>query len=134
MNTLAADIKPNAGRTQRYAMPAWIYSHPAMAALEHERILRPSWQIVCHQNSIPKAGDFVTFEIGPDSVVVVRDKDGSIRASRARNYGTSGSISASASRASLNRLQALQWTRTHRGGSFQNGVALGSPHPGTREH
>lgn len=80
MNTLAADTHAPEARTQRYAMPAWIYSHPAMAALEHERILRPSWQIVCHQNSIPRAGDFVTFEIGPDSVVVVRDKDGSIRA------------------------------------------------------
>ena len=55
MNT-AAELKP----TSRFAMPAWIYSHPEMARLEHERILRPSWQIVCHVNSIPKAGDFVT--------------------------------------------------------------------------
>ena len=75
MNT-AAELKP----TSRFAMPAWIYSHPEMARLEHERILRPSWQIVCHVNSIPKAGDFVTLEMGPDSVVVIRDKDGSIQA------------------------------------------------------
>ncbi len=67
-------------RVQRHAMPAWIYSHPELARLEHERILRPSWQIVCHVNSIPKAGDFVTLEMGPDSVVVIRDKEGQIQA------------------------------------------------------
>ncbi len=65
---------------QGHAMPAWIYSHPEMARLEHDRILRPSWQIVCHVSSIPKAGDFVTLEIGPDSVVALRDKEGQVRA------------------------------------------------------
>lgn len=59
----------------RFAMPAWVYGHPEVARLEHERILRPSWQVVCHVNSIPRAGDFVTLELGPDSVVVIRDRD-----------------------------------------------------------
>ena len=60
-------------------MPAWVYSHPGLAALEIERILMPSWQIVCHQNSIPTAGDYETFDLGPESVFVLRDKDGSIK-------------------------------------------------------
>jgi phenylpropionate dioxygenase-like ring-hydroxylating dioxygenase large terminal subunit len=57
-----------------------VYSHPALARLEIERILKPSWQIVCHVNSIPRAGDYETFELGSESVFVLRDRDGSIRA------------------------------------------------------
>lgn len=80
MNTAVADLDTAPLRTQRYAMPAWIYSHPSLAALEHERIFKPSWQIVCHQNAIPNPGDFVTFELGPESIVVLRDKEGDVRA------------------------------------------------------
>ncbi len=61
------------------ALPAWVYNHAELARLELERILLPSWQIVCHVNSIPKAGDYETFDLGPESVMVLRDRDGSIR-------------------------------------------------------
>lgn len=62
-----------------HAMPAWIYNHPQMTRLEMERILKPSWQIACHVNSVPKAGDYVSFQIGPESVFVMRDRTGAIR-------------------------------------------------------
>src|SRR5258708_7323075 len=62
------------------ALPAWVYSHPELARLERERILMPSWQIVCHLNPMPRAGDYHTFDLGPESVLVVRDRGGSIRA------------------------------------------------------
>jgi phenylpropionate dioxygenase-like ring-hydroxylating dioxygenase large terminal subunit len=62
------------------ALPAWVYDNAELTRLELERILKPSWQIVCHASSIPKAGDFVTFDLGPESVVVLRDKTGAIRA------------------------------------------------------
>jgi phenylpropionate dioxygenase-like ring-hydroxylating dioxygenase large terminal subunit len=62
------------------ALPAWVYNHAQMTRLEHERILMPSWQIVCHVNSIPNSGDYETFDLGPESVLVLRDRDGSIRA------------------------------------------------------
>ena len=44
----------------------------------------PSWQIVCHVNKIPRPGDYETFDLGPESVFVVRDKDGSIERSTKR--------------------------------------------------
>ncbi len=50
-----------------------------MTRLEYERILKPSWQIVCHVNSIPNPGDFVAVELGSDSVVAVRTSQGTIR-------------------------------------------------------
>ena len=62
------------------ALPAWVYSHPKLGALEIERVLMPSWQIVCHVNSIPRPGDYETLDLGSESVFVVRDKDGSIKA------------------------------------------------------
>ncbi|MFI4890429.1 MAG: aromatic ring-hydroxylating dioxygenase subunit alpha [Steroidobacterales bacterium] len=62
------------------AMPAWAYSHPDLQRLELERVLLPSWQIVCHVNSIPAPGDYLTFDLGPESVIVLRGRDGTIRA------------------------------------------------------
>lgn len=62
------------------AMPAWIYSHPGMERLELERILLPSWQMLCHVSTLREPGDFVTVDIGHESVFAVRDRDGVIRA------------------------------------------------------
>jgi phenylpropionate dioxygenase-like ring-hydroxylating dioxygenase large terminal subunit len=62
------------------ALPAWTYRHPEMTRLEYERLLRPSWQLVCHVNSIPQAGDYVTLDLGADSVVAVRTSQGTIKA------------------------------------------------------
>jgi len=62
------------------AMPAWIYDHPEMTRLEIERILLPSWQMLCHVSELRQAGDFVTLDIGTESVVGVRDREGVIRA------------------------------------------------------
>jgi phenylpropionate dioxygenase-like ring-hydroxylating dioxygenase large terminal subunit len=64
----------------RFALPAWVYNNAEMTRLEFERILKPSWQIVCHVSQIPGAGDYITFDFGPESVIVVRDKSGAVRA------------------------------------------------------
>jgi phenylpropionate dioxygenase-like ring-hydroxylating dioxygenase large terminal subunit len=62
------------------ALPAWTYNHPEMQRLEIERILKPSWQIVGHVNTIPNPGDFMTFDLGPESVVAVRNSRREIQA------------------------------------------------------
>ena len=62
------------------ALPAWTYSHPQMTRLEYERLLKPSWQLVCHISSIARPGDYVALQLGPDSVVVMRTSQGAIRA------------------------------------------------------
>jgi phenylpropionate dioxygenase-like ring-hydroxylating dioxygenase large terminal subunit len=75
-------LDQNATGSQRSfrALPAWVYNNAEMQRLELERILRSSWQIGCHVSSIPNPGDFVTFDLGPDSVVVLRDRDRQVRA------------------------------------------------------
>jgi phenylpropionate dioxygenase-like ring-hydroxylating dioxygenase large terminal subunit len=76
----AAAATPEIATSSHRALPAWVYGHPALTALEIERVLMPSWQIVCHVNSIPRPGDYQTFDLGPESVFVMREKDGSVRA------------------------------------------------------
>ena len=80
MNTVsAARLDSEASLPRPHALPAWVYSHPELMRLEIERVLMPSWQIVCHVNNIPRSGDYQTLDVGPESVLVLRDRDGSIR-------------------------------------------------------
>jgi phenylpropionate dioxygenase-like ring-hydroxylating dioxygenase large terminal subunit len=44
------------------------------------RVIRPAWQIVCHQSDIPDAGDWRTLEILGESILVIRGADGQLRA------------------------------------------------------
>jgi phenylpropionate dioxygenase-like ring-hydroxylating dioxygenase large terminal subunit len=81
MNSLSvAALEGKASSAPAHALPAWVYRSSELNRLELERVLMPSWQIVCHINSISKAGDYETFDLGPESVLVLRDRDGSIRA------------------------------------------------------
>lgn len=78
--TSSAAVLPVAPPPLPRALPAWAYQHAEMTRLETERILAPSWQIVCHVNAIPRPGDFVTFDLGTNGMVAVRDTQGEIRA------------------------------------------------------
>jgi phenylpropionate dioxygenase-like ring-hydroxylating dioxygenase large terminal subunit len=62
------------------ALPAWTYRNPELNEIEYELVFRPSWQFVCHVNQVKNVGDFVTFDLLRDSVLVVRGKDGELRA------------------------------------------------------
>jgi len=90
MNSTAARPVEPFTHTAPRSLPAWVYDHPEMTRLEYERILKPSWQIACHVSQIRAAGDYVTFELGSDSVIVLREASGAIRALRnvCRHRGT----------------------------------------------
>jgi phenylpropionate dioxygenase-like ring-hydroxylating dioxygenase large terminal subunit len=45
-----------------------------------ERVIRPSWQIVCHESDIAAPGAFHTIDYLGESVVVIRGDDGQVRA------------------------------------------------------
>ncbi|HSG34805.1 MAG TPA: aromatic ring-hydroxylating dioxygenase subunit alpha [Sphingomonadaceae bacterium] len=63
-----------------WSLPAWTYSDPGFLELEKERVFAPSWQVVCHQSDIPATGDWHTLEFIGESIVVIRQKDGALRA------------------------------------------------------
>ncbi|MBS0389512.1 MAG: Rieske (2Fe-2S) protein, partial [Proteobacteria bacterium] len=79
MKISTAALEPLAPDPAPHALPAWVYSHPEMTRLEIQRILLPSWQIVTHVSALKKSGDFATLDLGPESVFVIRDRDGVIR-------------------------------------------------------
>ncbi|OYX71397.1 MAG: 2Fe-2S ferredoxin [Caulobacter sp. 32-67-35] len=76
MNAPTSNLDPQAD----WGLPGWTYGNDRFFKEEQDRILRPSWQVVCHLNDIPKAGDFHTLDFLSESVVVVRAKDGGVRA------------------------------------------------------
>lgn len=80
MAALASDITAAApAENYRRGLPGWTYRSARMAELEYQRIILASWQIVCHVNDVPNAGDYLTFDLGRDSLIVLRDRAGGIR-------------------------------------------------------
>ncbi len=62
------------------SLPGWVYHDPEFFKVEMDRVIRPSWQIVCHQTDIPNAGDWHGLDYLGESVIVIRGDDGAIRA------------------------------------------------------
>jgi phenylpropionate dioxygenase-like ring-hydroxylating dioxygenase large terminal subunit len=50
------------------------------AAAEADRLWARVWQVAGRVEEIPEVGDYITYEIGEDSILIVRDAPGSIRA------------------------------------------------------
>jgi phenylpropionate dioxygenase-like ring-hydroxylating dioxygenase large terminal subunit len=82
MMTLRAmnDVGSAADPDEALGLPGWLYHDPEVYALEQQRIFRRSWQLVCHLNDIPRAGDWQSLAIGGESMLVIRGDDGAVRA------------------------------------------------------
>jgi len=78
MATLASfpQVDPDAD----WSLPGWIYTDPEFLSVETDRILRPSWQIVCHESDLAEPGDWRTLAYLGENIVVLRGRDGVIRA------------------------------------------------------
>jgi carnitine monooxygenase subunit len=63
-----------------WSLPAWTYRDPGFMQLELQQLWRPAWQLVCHVSDIPNAGDWHSFRLMGDLAIVVRGRDGAIRA------------------------------------------------------
>ncbi len=63
-----------------WGLPGWTYTDPEFYTAELERIIRPSWQIVCHVNEVLNPGDYRTVDYLGESIIVIRGDDGTVRA------------------------------------------------------
>ena len=61
-------------------LPGYIYTSPELYALEKEKIFMTDWLCVARVEEIEQPGDFMTFDILGDPIVVTRDEDGALHA------------------------------------------------------
>jgi nitrite reductase/ring-hydroxylating ferredoxin subunit len=75
IHTIDGLISPNGATQDRR-----IYWDEDIYEQELERVFARSWLFLTHDSLIPNAGDFVTAFMGQDRVIVVRGRDGEVRA------------------------------------------------------
>jgi len=63
-----------------WSLPAWTYNDAGFQALERRHIFLPAWHLVCHVNDIPKSGDYRAFAMMGERAMVLRGRDGEVRA------------------------------------------------------
>jgi phenylpropionate dioxygenase-like ring-hydroxylating dioxygenase large terminal subunit len=69
---------PNAW--DRRGLPGWAYHSPALFDLERTEVFLNHWQVVGHENDIPAPGDWLSFDLLGERAMVVRGRDGVVRA------------------------------------------------------
>ena len=62
------------------SLPAWTYNDADFMELERRHVFMPAWHLVCHESDIPGIGDYSTLKMFGEIALVVRGKDGEIRA------------------------------------------------------
>src|SRR5947209_10564839 len=80
MSEIARLPRREADRLEDFSLPGWVYHDPDYFRVEMARLIRPSWQIVCHANDIPAPGDWRTLDLLGESVIVIRGADREVRA------------------------------------------------------
>ena len=72
-------VTPDLRTEDDFSLPGWTYSDPEFFGLERQVVFRKCWNLVCHVNDVPAAGDFQTLNVINESILTVRGKDGQVR-------------------------------------------------------
>lgn len=64
----------------RGGLPPWTYFSDELLEIEKEELFRRHWQLVCHVNDLPQAGDYVAIDIVGERALILRGADGRVRA------------------------------------------------------
>ena len=80
MMKTSADSIETPKNWDRRGLPAWSFFNPEMLELEKDMLFRRHWQLACHVSDVPEPGDFLTLDLVGERALVVRGKDGVVRA------------------------------------------------------
>lgn len=80
MSKVAEDQWPESWRTLEHGIRSGRYTDPAFARLEHDKLWRSTWQMAARLDEIPNPGDYSVYEIGHQSVMIVRTEEGAVKA------------------------------------------------------
>lgn len=74
IDELIANHKPGHSLDQRF------YTDPAIYDLEVEKIVNRNWIFAGHASQLPESGDFKVLNVAQESAIIVRGKDGKLKA------------------------------------------------------
>ena len=100
----------------RRALAPHLYRDPRVHEAELARVIERSWQLAGHVNRVSEPGDYITVQVGTQPVLVMRDKEGELRAFRnvCRHRG-SRLLSGSGNCGKALRCRYHGWTYRHDG-------------------
>jgi phenylpropionate dioxygenase-like ring-hydroxylating dioxygenase large terminal subunit len=61
-------------------LPPWCYTSPEFYQREVERIFRKTWNFIGREDEIPSPGDYMTYELFGDPIIILRGRTGKVRA------------------------------------------------------
>jgi len=61
-------------------LPPWVYLDPEFFELETEFIFRRHWLLAGHRSQVPHTGDYMTLDVAGERALVIRDREGRLRA------------------------------------------------------
>jgi len=105
-------------------MPGELYTSPAVLAEERERIFAHAWHCVGRTSAVASPGDFIVRSIAGESVIILRDRRGELRAhfNVCRHRGTRLCEAASGHFSETIQCPYHAWTYT------TDGRLIGAPH------
>src|SRR5437879_207561 len=67
-------------RTKGFTLDREFYVSPEILELDIQKVFFTQWLYVGHESQIPKPGDFLTYQVAGESIVVIRTAVGSLHA------------------------------------------------------
>ena len=131
MNTVPLKVMPPAPAAPQFAelvrpdhVHGTLYTDPEIYRIELDRIWRRGWVYVGHVSEIPKANDYVMKSIGPEPILMTRDREGQVHLLHNRCPHRGNRV------CMTDKGQARSFTCPYHGWTFGNDGALkGYPFP-----
>jgi len=78
MNLLQS-VEIDSDIARAWSLPAPLYIDPGIFAEEQKKIFRRSWQVAGHRHQMANPGDYITFELCGEPLLIVRGNAGDLR-------------------------------------------------------